>query len=168
MKNSGTTKNKRKITTDNKKPIAKKYIKVAILADSVENGKSLDLVRVEMDGQPFSAEEFTSLLMGLLETYTEGLLQKNDKKAVFDHWNSVFGKFLNKIYSNGEIYEVSEAHKQLKQTLEAEPNPAENHLNKVAAMVMARELLIEAGVTEETADFLIQKKIDVNKPQLKS
>lgn len=159
---------KRKITTKNNKPVAKKYIKVAILANEVHEGKNLDLVRVEMDGQPFSVEEFTSLTMGLLETYTEGLLQKNDKKAVFDHWNSVFGKFLNKIYPDGQIYEVSEPHKQLKSALETKEDPAENHLNKVAAMVMARELLIEAGITEETADYLIHKKIDVSKPQLKS
>ena len=159
---------KRKITTKNTKPIAKKYIKVAIMADESHDGRNLDLVRLEMDGQPFSVEEFTSMLMGLLETYTEGLLQKNEKKHVFEHWNSVFGKFLNKIYPNGEIYEVSEAHKQLKDSLEAPKDPAANHLNKVAAMVMARELLVEAGVTEETADFLINKKIKVEKPELKS
>ena len=54
-------------------------------------------VKVDFHGGIFTPEEFTSLWMAVLETYTVGLLEKNSKEKVFDHFNNVFGIFLNKI-----------------------------------------------------------------------
>ena len=68
-----------------------KVIRIALRTSDV------DKVKIDFHGGIFTPEEFTSLFMGVLETYTVGLMKTNSKEAVFNHWNNVFGIFLNKI-----------------------------------------------------------------------
>ena len=75
-------------------------------------------VKVDFHGGVFSPEEFTSLWMAVLETYTVGLLEKNPRDKIFDHFNNVFGIFLNKLVPEKEHYKLSEAHKKYKKDVD--------------------------------------------------
>jgi len=139
---------------------------------SMANGDDTK-VKVTFQGEMLTPDEFTSLYMALLEAYTESLLEKNERKAIYEHWNRVFGIFLNKILTDKEIYEASDKHKEFKKVVddtlgapETESVKAENEDNKLAAMLLARELMIEAGLTEDTVDALLNKKMGLVAPTL--
>jgi hypothetical protein len=112
--------------------------------------------------------------MGVLEAYTLGLIEQNGNDKVFEHWNAVFGKFLTKIVPEKTILEKSEAHKNLKEAVEVSLEKEEtlttarnNETNRVAAMILAKEILLDAGLEEKSVDVLINKKIGLitpNKP----
>ena len=128
-------------------------------------------VKVTFIGDYFTPQEFTSLYMALLESYTESLLQTNDRKSIYDHFNSVFGIYLNKLLTDEEIYATSKIHKNAKMVIdetlgkeETEDVKKSTEDNRLAAYILARELLIEAGITEETADALIARKTGLITP----
>lgn len=158
-------KNKKKDVKGMKWIIGEKAMRVVL-----NNGDDTK-VKVTFIGDYFTPQEFTSLYMALLETYTEALLQTNDRKDVYNHFNGVFGIYLNKLLSDKEIYDTSKAHQEAKKVIdktlgqpETEEIKASTEDNRMAAYILARELLLEAGLTEETADALIAKKLNLITP----
>lgn len=130
-------------------------------------------VKVTFLGDYFTPQEFTSLLTAVLESYTEGLLQTNSRKAVHEHWNNVFGIFLNKILSEKEIYENSEKHKEFKEVVdntlgqpETEEVKSSTEDNRLAAYLLARDILIGTGMAEDVVDALLNKRLGLNAPKL--
>lgn len=130
-------------------------------------------VKVTFMGDFFTPQEFTSLVMAVIESYTEGLLQTNDRKAIHDHWNNVFGIFLNKLLSEKEIYENSEKHKEFKEIVdktlgqeETEEVKSSTEDNRLAAYLLARDILLETGMAEDVVDGLLNKRLGLNAPIL--
>lgn len=132
-------------------------------------GKTESHVKCVFSKKPFSPEQFLSLMMGVMEAYAEELLTSNPKEAVYDNFNNAFGIFLAKLVPDSYIYEHDEAHKSYKESVDAtlggEPDEIANQTNRLAAYILARGLLIEAGLTEETADMLINKHIEQDKTE---
>ena len=137
-----------------------------VIRASIKNGDTTK-VKVQFSKTPFTPEEFTCIFMGILESYTETLLIQNTREAVYEHFNNAFGIFLNKILPEDKIYEVSKSHKEFKKVVdntlskpETEEIQADNVANKVAAYLLAKEILTEdAGLDEQTADMLLNKKL---------
>ena len=140
-----------------------RYIKV-YLDDSDPNNPK---VKTVFSKKPFSPEQFTSIFMGILESYTASLLETNSQEQIFEHFNNAFGIFLNKLLPADEIYEKSEAHRVFKgivdDTLGAENSEEvqkETDENRLAAYLLCREVLVtEIGLTEESADFILNKRL---------
>lgn len=124
-------------------------------------------VKVSFTKEPFTPEEFTCLIMGMVETYAEGLLQNNSKEDVYQHFNNAFGIFLNKLLPEDKIYEVSETHKEFKKNAdeillapETKEVKKETEDNRFAAYLLARDILIkDMHLTEESADILLNKRL---------
>jgi hypothetical protein len=137
------------------------------ISAKILNKDDINRVEVKFSGDgAYTPEEFTSLFMAILDTYTEALLQTNERKQVYEYWNNVLGTFLGRIIPANEIYETSDDHKKLKEvvdkTLKTKPtkkNEKKTTENRLAAMVLAKELMLEAGLTEETVDMMLSKKI---------
>lgn len=137
------------------------------ISAKILNKDDINRVEVKFSGDgAYTPEEFTSLFMAILDTYTEALLQTNERKQVYEYWNNVLGTFLGRIIPANEIYETSDDHKKLKEvvdkTLKTKPtkkNEKKTIENRLAAMVLAKELMLEAGLTEETVDMMLSKKI---------
>lgn len=138
-----------------------KAIRVAI-----KNGDDTK-VKVSFYGGVFTPEEFTALSMAMIETYAVGLLKTNDRKVVFDYYNNVFGIFLNKIVPEDKHYKWSKAHKKFKKVSDATlareetaEDRKETENNRFAAYLLCREILVnDIGMTEESADVLLNKKL---------
>ena len=124
-------------------------------------------IKVSFTKEPFTPDEFTCLIMALVETYTEGLLQNNSREDVYQHFNNAFGIFLNKLLPEEKIYEVSESHKEFKKNADeilTQPETEEvkktTEDNRFAAYLLARDILItEMHLTEESADILLNKRL---------
>jgi hypothetical protein len=137
------------------------------ISAKILNKDDINRVEVKFSGDgAYTPDEFTSLFMAILDTYTEALLQTNERKQVYEYWNNVLGTFLGRIIPANEIYETSDDHKKLKEvvdkTLKTKPtkkNEKKTTENRLAAMVLAKELMLEAGLTEETVDMMLSKKI---------
>ena len=71
-------------------------------------------VKISFTKEPFTPEEFTCLIMGMVEAYTDSLLVNNSREDVYQHFNNAFGIFLNKLLPEEKIYEVSKPHKNLR------------------------------------------------------
>ena len=129
-------------------------------------------VKVDFHGGVFSPEEFTSMFMAVLETYTVGLLEKNSREAVFKHFNRVFGIFLNKIVPEKDHYKLSKEHKKFKKHVDATLGRAETEEDKkysedvrMAAYLLAGDILTkEVGMTPETADMLLNSRLGLLTP----
>lgn len=145
-----------------------KVIRVAI-----RNGDDTK-VKVDFHGGVFSPEEFTSLWMAVLETYTVGLVEKNPKEKVFDHWNNVFGKFLNKIVPESIHYKRSKSHKNFKKETdkillrpETEEDKKYSEDVKFAAYLLAGDILQkELGMTADSANLILNKRLGLVSPDL--
>ena len=145
-----------------------KVIRVAI-----RNGDDTK-VKVDFHGGAFSPEEFTSLWMAVLETYTVGLLEKNKKEDVFNHFNKVFGIFLNKLVPEKEHYKLSKPHKDFKKhvdkTLGREETEADKKYSedvKFAAYLLAGDILQkEVGMTEDTVNILLNQRLNLITPAI--
>lgn len=143
-----------------------KVIRVAI-----RNGDDTK-VKVDFHGGVFSPEEFTSLWMAVLETYTVGLLEKNSKEKVFDHFNNVFGIFLNKLVPEAEHYTLSKAHKKYKNKMnkildrpETEEDKKWTQDVKFAAYLLAGDILQkELGMTADSANIILNKRLGLITP----
>jgi hypothetical protein len=140
-------------------------IKVEIKTDNV------DKVKIKFIGAMFTPEEFTSIFMGIVEAYSISLIEKNGKVPVFEHWNRVFGTFLKRILPEDMVYQTSEAHKKAKEAIDASLGKEDdittarnNETNRVAAMILAKDILLEAGLEEKSVDVLINKKIGLITP----
>ena len=145
-----------------------RYIK-AFLDDTNPNQPR---VKLNMSKKPFSPEQFTHIFMGILESYTASLLETNSNEAVYDHFNHAFGIFLAKLLPQEKIYERSEPHKTLKAIVDdtlAQPNDEntirETEDNRLAAFLLARDILVtDAKMTEESADYLLGKRLGLVRP----
>lgn len=131
-------------------------------------------VKVDFHGGVFTPEEFTSLIMAVLETYTVGLLEKNSREAVFNHFNNVFGIFLNKIVPEKEHYTLSELHKEYKKNVDktlgrplTEEDKKYSDEVKFAAYLLAGDILQkELGMTAESANIILNKRLKLETPVL--
>ena len=144
-----------------------------VIRVAMRNGDDTQ-VKVDFHGGVYTPEEFTSLWMAVLETYTVGLLEKNPRKKVFDHWNDVLGKFLNKIVPEKEHYVYSKAHKKFKADTdkiltrpETEEDKKYSEDVRFAAYLLAGDMLQkELGMTEDTINILLNKRLGLIKPDL--
>ena len=124
-------------------------------------------IKVSFTKEPFTPDEFTCLIMALVETYTDGLLINNSREDVYQHFNNAFGIFLNKLLPEEKIYEVSESHKEFKKNAdeiltqpETEDIKKNTEDNRFAAYLLARDILVtEMHLTEESADILLNKRL---------
>jgi hypothetical protein len=135
---------------------------------AIKNGDDTK-VKVSFYNGTFTPEEFTAVIMGLIETYTEGLLEKNAKEDVYDHWNRVFGIFLAKILPPKDIYSRDPSHKELKDladdTLGRPEDPKDTEDNRFAAYLLARDILIkDVGLDEKSADILLNERLGLVAP----
>jgi len=147
-----------------KKPVYSHYFK-AYMAEF--EGKTL--TKVEFSKHPIKPEQFTPLFMGVAEAYAEQLLTNNEPIAVYEHFNNAFGIFLAKILSEEEIYKVSHKHKEFKahvdETLGQPFDEKDTEENRLAAYLLAKEILThDAGLTEEAADLLLNKRLGLLAP----
>lgn len=125
-------------------------------------GSDDEHVRVSyFNGVP-SPADFTSMLMALLDSYSNGLLETNSREAVFDHWNAVFGAFLHRILPEEEIEKRDARHKEFVEsvdaTLGAEFDPADSDRVKAAAYVLAGQILTDAGMDPDSVNVLLNRK----------
>lgn len=140
-----------------------RFIK-AYLDDSNPESPKVKLV---FSKKPFSPEQFTHIFMGILESYTAGLLESNPNENVYEHFNNVFGIFLAKLLPQEQIYEKDPSHKRLKDVVDstlAQPNTEdvkrETDDNRLAAYLLAREVLVnDVGMAEVSADYLLGKRL---------
>ena len=138
-----------------------KFMRVALV-----NG-DFTKVRTSFSKTPFTPEEFTCLIMSLLETYTESLLVKNSREAVYEHFNNAFGIFLNKILSEDEIYAKSKKHQEFKEIADntlgkplTSSDAKENDSNRLAAYLLASDILAnELGLDKESVDLLLNRRL---------
>ena len=129
-------------------------------------------VKVDFHGGVFTPEEFTSLWMAVLETYTVGLLEKNTKEKVFDHFNNVFGIFLNKLVPEAEHYTLSKAHKKYKKKMdkildrpETEEDKKWTEDVKFAAYLLTGDILQkELGMTADSANIILNRRLGLMTP----
>ena len=140
-----------------------KYMRVAL-----KNG-DFTKVKTTFSKEPFTPEEFTCLIMALLESYTERLLVNNDRKAVYEHFNNAFGIFLNKILPEEDIYKVSEAHKEFKENADkildrplSLEEAKEDETNRMAAYLLAGDILQkELGLDRDSVDLILNKRLNL-------
>lgn len=146
-----------------------------VIRAAIRNGDDTK-VKVDFHGGVFSPEEFTSLFMAILETYTKGLLEVNTNEQVFNHFNRCFGIFLNKIVPAEKHYELSKDHKEFKEAVdstigrkETEKDKLDTETNRLAAYILAKDILMEdAKMTEETVDLLLNRRMGLLKtPKIK-
>lgn len=147
---------------------ASRYIKAYLDDSTPENPK----VKLNFSKKPFSPEQFTHIFMGILESYTAGLLETNSNSQVYEHFNNVFGIFLSKLVPQDEIYEKDPHHKALKDVVDntlSQPNTdevkKETDDNRLAAYILARDVLTtDVGMSEESADYLLGKRLGLVQP----
>lgn len=121
-------------------------------------------VKVSFFGGVFTPQEFTAVFMAVLEAYTEGLLQTNARVDVYDHWNSAFGMFLRKILPEESVYERDDAHRRVKEevdaTLGAEFDEKDSARIRAAAYMLAEDVLVhQAGMTPESAQYMLNVRM---------
>lgn len=144
-----------------------KVIRAALRPDDVTH------VKVSFNNGVFTPEEFTSIFMAILETYTVGLLEKNPREAVFTHFNNVFGIFLNKIVPEHEHYKLSQSHKEYKEHVDATLGRESTLEDKkyseevrMAAYILAGDILTkEVGLTPDTANLLLNTRLGLLDPE---
>ncbi len=127
--------------------------------------KGSDDTRVKVsffNGVP-SPAEFTSMLMALLDAYSNGLLETNSREAVFDHWNAVFGAFLHRILPEEEIERRDERHREFVESVDealgGEFDAADADRVKAAAYVLAGQILTDAGMDPDSVNVLLNRKM---------
>ena len=148
--------------------MSKSQNRTKVIKVSLKNNDDTQ-VKVEFHGGAFTPEQFTSLFMAVLESYTVGLLETNTPEDIFRHFNNAFGIFLNKLVPEKTHYELSDSHKAYKdladnvlgQELTAEVKK-DTEDNRLAAYLLARDILTkEMGLTEDSADVLLNKRLNM-------
>lgn len=132
--------------------------------ENKETGNIESQVQCSFSSQPFTAEQFISLVMGVMEAYAQQLLVSNTPEAVYDNFNSAFGIFLAKLVPQDYIYEHSEEHKKFKEhvdnTLGGEEDTADTQSNRIAAYMLCHDILTkEVGLDENSANLILSKRL---------
>lgn len=129
-----------------------------------ETGKTESQVQCSFSPKPFTAEQFISLMMGVMEAYAQTLLTNNSPEAVYDNFNNAFGIFLAKIVPQDYIYEHSEEHKKFKEhvdaTLGQEADEKDTDSNRLAAYMLCHDILTkEVGLDPDSANLILSKRL---------
>lgn len=129
-----------------------------------ETGNVESQVKCVFSEKPFSAEQFMSLMMGVMEAYAQQLLVDNTPENVYDNFNNAFGIFLAKLVPQEYIYEHSESHKAFKEhvdnTLGGEEDVVDSASNKMAAYLLAHDILVkEVGLDEDSANLVLNRRL---------
>lgn len=144
----------------------------AYLAEVKNPDDETDVVsqtKVEFSKNPISPEQFTPLFMGVAEAYAEQLLSSNTPEAVYQHFNNAFGIFLRKLVPEETVYELSDEHKAFKEhtdnTLGEAYDERDTEENRLAAYILTKDILThEVGLTEESADLILNKRLGLLAP----
>lgn len=129
-----------------------------------DTGEMTSIVKCVFSKKPFTAEQFLSLVMGVMEAYAQELLTNNSPEAVYDNFNSAFGIFLAKLVPADYIYEHSEEHKKFKEhvdsTLGGEEDVADTQSNRFAAYMLCHDILTkEIGLDADSANLILNKRL---------
>lgn len=129
-----------------------------------ETGTVESQVQCLFSKKPFTAEQFISLVMGVLEAYAEQLLTNNTPEAVYENFNHAFGIFLSKIVPQDYIYEHSEEHKKFKEHVEDTLGQAEDikdtEDNRFAAYLLCHDILTkECGMDSDSANLILNRRL---------
>lgn len=148
-----------------KSPRPTRYFKAYLREiENKETGKIESQVQCSFSEKPFTAEQFLSLMMGVMEAYAQELLTNNTPESVYDNFNNAFGIFLAKLVPQSYIYEKSEDHKKFKEhvdaTLGGEQDDADNTANKLAAYMLCHDILTrEVGLDPDSANLILNKRL---------
>ena len=129
-----------------------------------ETGNIESQVQCSFSSKPFTAEQFISLVMGVMEAYAQTLLVNNSPEAVYDNFNNAFGIFLAKLVPQDYIYEHSEEHKKFKEhvdsTLGQEADEKDTDSNRIAAYMLCHDILTnEVGLDANSANLILNKRL---------
>lgn len=129
-----------------------------------ETGNTESQVQCSFSKKPFTAEQFISLVMGVMEAYAQQLLVNNTPEAVYENFNSAFGIFLAKLVPQDYIYEHSEEHKKFKEhvdsTLGKEEDSADTQTNRLAAYMLCHDILTkEVGLDGDSANLILNRRL---------
>lgn len=129
-----------------------------------ETGAVESQVQCSFSEKPFTAEQFFSLMMGVMESYAQTLLSSNTPESVYDNFNNAFGIFLSKLVPESYIYEHSEEHKKFKEhvdnTLGGELNEQDNETNRLAAYMLCHDILTrEVGLDPDSANLILNRRL---------
>lgn len=132
--------------------------------ENKETGNIESQVQCSFSEKPFTAEQFISLVMGVMEAYAQTLLVSNKPEAVYDNFNSAFGIFLAKLVPQDYIYEHSEEHKKFKEhvdsTLGSAPDVKDTDSNRLAAYMLCHDILTkEVGLDPDSANLILNKRL---------
>jgi hypothetical protein len=150
------------------------YIK-AYLAEVPNKENPNDIVsqtKIVFSKSPISPQQFTPLFMGIAEAYAEQLLTNNSPESIYEHFNNAFGIFLRKILPEEKIYALSKPHMDFKehvdQTLSQPEDKIDTENNRLAAYLLTKDILTkEVGLTEESADLVLNKRLGLLTPVVK-
>ena len=145
-------------------PSPTRYFKAYLREIENEAGDIESQVQCSFSKKPFTAEQFLSLMMGVMEAYAEQLLTNNTREAVYDNFNNAFGIFLAKLVPQDYIYEKSEEHKKFKEhvdsTLGKEADVADTDSNRLAAYVLCHDILTkEVGLDADSANLILNRRL---------
>ena len=132
--------------------------------ENKETGAMESQVQCSFSSKPFTAEQFISLVMGVMEAYAQQLLVNNKPEAVYDNFNSAFGIFLAKLVPEDYIYEKSEEHKKFKEhvdnTLGGEEDVRDTETNRMAAYMLCHDILTkEVGLDADSANLILSRRL---------
>lgn len=152
-------------TEKSKKSTPSRYFKAYLReVENSETGRVESQVQCTFSKKPFTAEQFISLVMGVMEAYAEQLLVNNPKEAVYENFNHAFGIFLSKIVPQDYIYEHSEEHKKFKEHVEGtlgKPEDAgDTEYNRFAAYLLCHDILTnEVGLDPDSANLILNRRL---------
>ncbi len=132
--------------------------------ENKDTGNIESQVSCSFSKKPFTAEQFISLMMGVMEAYAQQLLTNNSPEAVYDNFNSAFGIFLAKLVPQDYIYEHSEEHKKFKEhvdsTLGSEADEKDTDTNRMAAYMLCHDILTkEVGLDADSANLILNRRL---------
>lgn len=132
--------------------------------ENKETGATESQVQCSFSSKPFTAEQFISLMMGVMEAYAQTLLTNNSPEAIYDNFNNAFGIFLAKIVPESYIYEHSEEHKKFKEhvdsTLGQSIDEEGNDTNRLAAYMLCHDILTrEVGLDADSANLILNRRL---------
>lgn len=128
-------------------------------------------VKTTFSGGIPSPFQFGAMIMAILDSYTLGLLQNENNKEedVFNYYNEMFGKFLNRIIPEDKHYELNDEHKAFKEKVDSTlgrklslEELKDTEEVRMASYLLCGDILTnELGLTPESADLLLNKRLNL-------